>query len=69
MQWMNLSQRFFEVGGNGVLADFIPVFRHFPTKGVRVIKQLADEFLGKIEKEIKEHQARYDGGKSCLVYA
>lgn len=67
MQWMNLSERFTEISGNGLMADYIPILVHFPTKGVREMRRWTDEYLGKIEKEIKEHQVKYDGGKADVL--
>lgn len=63
MQWMYLSQKFFDLVGNGMLADFIPIVGYLPTKRVREMKRFIDVFLEKIEKEIREHQVKYDGGK------
>lgn len=60
--WMELSRRFLDIGGKGLIADFIPMFIHIPTKRARDLRELSAEFLGKIEEEIIEHREKYDGG-------
>ncbi|KAJ8049055.1 Steroid 17-alpha-hydroxylase/17,20 lyase [Holothuria leucospilota] len=62
-RWLKYNQEVFDVLGNGITADYIPILRHIPTPGVKRVKGLVDEFLSALRKEVEEHRATYDGGE------
>ena len=53
-----------ELVGNGLIADFIPVLKHVPTPAARKLKQFFSQFADIVQKELDEHRAKFDGGKS-----
>lgn len=48
--------------GNGVLADFIPVFKYIPTPGIRNIRKGFDLALEMMQNFMKEHRENFDPG-------
>lgn len=60
--WMKISKEANDLAGSGLLADFLPIFKHIPTPASSKIKALFREFFDKIDKEVAEHAEKYDGG-------
>ncbi|XP_006825011.1 cytochrome P450 1A5-like [Saccoglossus kowalevskii] len=48
--------------GSGLVADFIPVFRHIPTFGLTRIKKSMQNWLDLIQHKIDEHKKTFDEG-------
>ena len=48
--------------GNGLLADFFPVFKYIPTPGVKLLKKSMRVVLGLTEKFWKDHTQNFDPG-------
>lgn len=49
--------------GNGVMADFIPVFKCIPTPGVRLLKKGIKVIFGMITHFWKDHKEKFDAGR------
>ena len=49
-----------EAIGTGLLADFFPIFKYIPTKGVRLLKEVSQFMLDLVEGTYKEHENTYD---------
>ena len=49
--------------GNGLLADFIPMFKHIPTPGVRLVKKSVKLTFGMIAKFWKDYKENFDPGE------
>ncbi|XP_070546406.1 cytochrome P450 1A5-like [Ptychodera flava] len=45
-----------EALGNGLLADFIPIFRYITTKNVRELTELSDNWTKFVQSEIDDHK-------------
>ncbi|XP_077983162.1 steroid 17-alpha-hydroxylase/17,20 lyase-like [Glandiceps talaboti] len=46
--------------GSGLLADFIPIFRHVPTKGLRLAKEFVNRWISLIQRKIDKHKKNFD---------
>ncbi|XP_077982847.1 steroid 17-alpha-hydroxylase/17,20 lyase-like [Glandiceps talaboti] len=46
--------------GNGLLADFIPIFRYIPTSGVRMVNRMLKVWFGMIQEKIDKHKQNFD---------
>ena len=48
--------------GEGLLADFIPVFKYIPTKGLTVFRESIDVMIKMVKDIYEEHQKNFDEG-------
>ncbi|CAH1243935.1 CYP1A1 [Branchiostoma lanceolatum] len=57
---MRMSKKFFEIGGQGMLADIYPSLAFLPTPTKTVFTTLFDEFLDYIKRELDQHVQTFD---------
>ncbi|KAM9330706.1 cytochrome P450 1A1-like [Gastrophryne carolinensis] len=48
------------VSGAGLLADFIPIFRYFPSSALKLIKKFSGTFNDFVAKSVQDHYESYD---------
>ncbi|XP_070574469.1 steroid 17-alpha-hydroxylase/17,20 lyase-like [Ptychodera flava] len=60
---LNYIKKTNESFGNGLLADFVPIFKYIPTSGLRLVKKCLNEWLTFIQSKIDEHKTRMHEGK------
>ncbi|XP_070542480.1 steroid 17-alpha-hydroxylase/17,20 lyase-like [Ptychodera flava] len=51
-------QEFNESFGNGLLADFVPIFKYIPTNGLRVLKKTLSTWFSFIRSKVDEHKMK-----------
>ncbi|XP_070574476.1 steroid 17-alpha-hydroxylase/17,20 lyase-like [Ptychodera flava] len=54
--------------GNGLLADFVPIFKYIPTNGLRAFKKISNMWLSLIQSKVDDHKIKMqEGNVSDLV--
>ncbi|XP_077869938.1 cytochrome P450 1A5-like [Saccoglossus kowalevskii] len=53
--------------GNGLAADYVPLFRYIPTPGHIAVKKYLKEWLSIIQHQINEHKDKFEKGKKIYV--
>nr|XP_006811122.1 PREDICTED: cytochrome P450 2U1-like [Saccoglossus kowalevskii] len=61
---MVLMNNLFESFGNGLAADFVPLFRYIPTPGHIAMKKYMKEWLNIIQHQIDEHKGKLGNGNT-----
>ncbi len=51
-----------ETAGNGLAADYIPVFKYIPTPAKSKTIQMANAIVNYIERQLAEHRQLYSAG-------
>ncbi|XP_002730381.1 cytochrome P450 1A5-like [Saccoglossus kowalevskii] len=50
--------------GNGLVADFVPIFRYIPTPGVNRLKKVLKEWFNLIQNQVNESKGKFDSGNN-----
>ncbi|XP_070574470.1 steroid 17-alpha-hydroxylase/17,20 lyase-like [Ptychodera flava] len=48
--------------GNGLLADFVPIFKYIPTKSLREFKKISNMWISLIRSKVDEHKIKKQEG-------
>ncbi|XP_077868074.1 cytochrome P450 1A1-like [Saccoglossus kowalevskii] len=46
--------------GNGLVADFIPIFQYIPTSGIRAVKSMMATWHGLIQRKVTAHKDKFN---------
>ncbi|XP_006020342.1 cytochrome P450 1A5 isoform X2 [Alligator sinensis] len=57
---VNLSNEFGDVAASGNPADFIPILQYFPSRTMKIFKDLNKRFSSFVHKIVKEHYTTFD---------
>ena len=57
----------YEIVGNGLLADYIPVVRHLPLPQAARFKEFLNTYFARIQEELDGHRKSFDPGMLSLL--
>ncbi len=62
LEIVNTVDSAMETAGNGLIADYIPVFKYIPTPAKSKTIQMANAIVSYIERQLAEHMQLYSAG-------
>ena len=65
-KFIDVIEDFNESFGLGLLADFVPIFKHIPTPGERKLRKTAKFIKDFLLESMEEHRKTFDPGKIML---